>query len=342
MMDLNKEMVKIKKKVDSLILKDLLPQSDEVGEVDVLYRMMRDYPARPAKGLRPFICTTSCGAFGGKIEDALLTAAAIELFQNWILIHDDVEDGSLMRRGRPALHVMYDWTLAINAGDALHARMWKALLANRLKLGAKKAMTLMDEFSKIVEETTEGQHIELGWVVGKKWDLTQGDYYTMCLKKTAWYTTIGPMRLGAIVAGASGRALDMLVEIGTKLGVGFQIHDDVLNLSGDERYGKEIADDLLEGKRTLILIKALNSCTRSEKKRIVSVLNKKREEKTVREVREVLSLIKKYGAIEAASQEAVDLVGEARGMLNRLHLDGDRRYAQLLDETARFLVERNW
>jgi geranylgeranyl diphosphate synthase type II len=342
MMALEEEMVKIKRKVDSLILKELLPRSDKIAEVDVLYRMMRDYPERPAKGLRPFICTTTCRAFGGKLEDALLTAAAIELFQNWILIHDDLEDGSVMRRGRPALHKLYDWTLAINAGDALHARMWKTLLANKETLGAEKTIKLMDEFSKIVDETTEGQHIELGWVVGKKWDLTPNDYYKMCLKKTAWYTAIGPMRLGAIIAGASRKPLEKLIEIGSKLGVGFQIHDDALNLSGDEKYGKEIADDLLEGKRTLILITALNSCTKDEGERIISVLNKGREEKTIREVKEVLSLIKKYRAIEVASQEAVKLVDEARGMLKRLDWNGDRRYVELLDDVARFSVERNW
>ena len=91
-------------------------------EVDLLYKMMRDYPERGGKGMRPFLCVTSCRAFGGDEDEALLTAASLELFQNWILIHDDIEDGSEMRRGSPALHKKYDWTLALNTGDALHAQ----------------------------------------------------------------------------------------------------------------------------------------------------------------------------------------------------------------------------
>ncbi|HEY6282766.1 MAG TPA: polyprenyl synthetase family protein, partial [Nitrososphaerales archaeon] len=124
MSDLEGEMKRIKGMVDGLILNELLPKSSKVREVDLLYKMIRDYPARPAKGMRPFLCVTTSRAAGGTEGEALLTAACIELFQNWILIHDDIEDGSELRRGKPALHRKYDVALALNAGDALHARMW--------------------------------------------------------------------------------------------------------------------------------------------------------------------------------------------------------------------------
>src|SRR5713226_3388119 len=185
-------MARLKARVDAQILDHLLPASASNREVDLLYKMMRDYPQRQAKGLRPFICIAACRAFGGKEEDAFLTAASLELFQNWILIHDDIEDASEMRRGSPALHKKYDWTLALNAGDALHARMWGALLDNETRLGPTKTLRILGEFYKMINETTEGQHIELGWVVGRRWDLSEGDYYLMCTKKTSWYTTIAP------------------------------------------------------------------------------------------------------------------------------------------------------
>jgi geranylgeranyl diphosphate synthase type II len=335
-------MARIKSSIDQIILNELLPSSDKIQEIDLLYRMMREYPKRPAKGLRPFLCTTCCRAFGGKEADAYLTAASIELFQNWILIHDDIEDGSMMRRGSPVLHRIYDWALAINAGDALHARTWGVLLANKEKLGVDKTIRIMQEFLRMVNETTEGQHIELGWVVSKRWDLMEDDYYTMCLKKTAWYTAISPLRLGGIIAGAKQRDLDALIEIGSKLGIGFQIHDDVLNLSGDAKYGKEITDDLLEGKRTLILTRLLTICNQDERSSITAIMDKKREEKSEEDIKKILSLIRKYGVIEYASNKAKELANHARSMLKSIEWKGDRSAVDLLDSVARFSVERNW
>jgi geranylgeranyl diphosphate synthase type II len=200
MTDLQAEMKRVKSRVDDLILSKLLPESSKVREVDLLYKMMRDYPARPAKGMRPFLCVTACRAVGGTEDSALLTAACIELFQNWILIHDDIEDGSELRN--PALHRKHGEALALNAGDALHARMWGTLLQNRGSLGLERTFYVMEEFSRMVNETTEGQHMELGWVREKRWDLREKDYYEMCTRKTSWYTVASPCRLGAIVAGS--------------------------------------------------------------------------------------------------------------------------------------------
>ena len=334
------QMARVKARVDGQILDHILPSSASYHEVDLLYKMMRDYPQRQAKGLRPFICIASCRAFGGAEEDAFLTAASLELFQNWILIHDDIEDASEMRRGSPALHKKYDWTLALNAGDALHARMWGALLDNETRLGQAKTLRVMGEFYKMINETTEGQHIELGWVVGKRWDLSEEDYYMMCTKKTSWYTSIAPLRLGGMIADADERDLESLISIGTKLGVGFQIQDDVLNLSGDAKYGKQIADDLLEGKRSLILIHLLRSCSESERTRIIATMNKRRDEK--KDVHEILTLIHKYNAIDFARKKAKTLVDEARADLALLSWRGQKEWVHLIDDVARFAVERQW
>ena len=131
----NTEIARIKKAVDELILNELLPDvRPRTRDGPLLYKMMRDYPKRPAKGLRPFIGVLLPGVRRRR-GDALVTAASIELFQNWILIHDDLEDASEMRRGLPVLHRLYDPALAMNAGDALHARMWAALFSNSKRLG---------------------------------------------------------------------------------------------------------------------------------------------------------------------------------------------------------------
>jgi geranylgeranyl diphosphate synthase type II len=333
----------VKSTVDSLILEELLPKSSAVPEVDLLYRMMRDYPSRPGKGMRPFLCVTTCRAAGGDGKKALLTAACIELFQNWILIHDDIEDGSELRRGRPALHRQYGEPLALNAGDALHAHMWGALALNRESLGPEMTVRIMEEFSRMVNETTEGQHMELDWVEHKRWDLKESDYYEMCTRKTSWYTTAGPCRLGAMVAGASEHILGKLKDFGLKLGVAFQIQDDSLNLVGDQaKYGKEKSDDILEGKRTLILIHLLGRVGPDEGKKLTAIMNKERAAKTPADVSYVLSLIERYDAIGYARKKAIELMKEATEVLESISWKGDAEAAALLNLFARFAVEREW
>ncbi|MDG6983567.1 MAG: polyprenyl synthetase family protein [Nitrososphaerota archaeon] len=340
---LQDEMKRVKARVDRAILDELLPKSSPVREVDLLYRMIRDYPARPAKGMRPFLCVTACRAAGGKEDDALLTAACIELFQNWILIHDDIEDGSELRRGSPALHMSYGVPLALNAGDALHARTWEALLRNAPRLGLQRTFSVLEEFSRMVNETTEGQHMELGWVVRKRWDLTEKDYFEMCTRKTSWYTVASPCRLGAIVAGAKAGVLADLKSFGTSLGVAFQIQDDSLNLTGDEKkYGKAKSDDILEGKRTLILLRLLSEAGQSERDRVVAIMGKDRAKKTDKDVAYVLSLIEKYDAVGYARKRAAELLKEALATLKGVAWEGDKDAAALLAAFAKFAVEREW
>jgi len=341
--DLQAEMKRVKVRVDDLILNQLLPRSSGIKEVNLLYTMMRDYPSRQAKGMRPFLCVTTCRAAGGTEGDALLTASCIELFQNWILIHDDIEDGSELRRGEPALHRKYDLGLALNAGDALHARTWDAILKNKPNLGLDKTFSVMEEFSHMVNATTEGQHMELGWVSGKRWDLKEKDYYEMCTRKTSWYTVASPCRLGAIVAGAGGDVLDSLREFGINLGIAFQIQDDALNLVGDQKkYGKVKSDDILEGKRTLILLHLLGVASQSERDKVITVMNKRREAKTAADVSYVLSLIDRYDAVGFARKRATELMKEAVVTLEGIRWKGDRDAAEMLTSFARFAVEREW
>ena len=343
MSDLQEEMKRVKSRVDRLILTELLPESSDIREVDLLYRMMRDYPSRQAKGMRPFLCVTACKAAGGAEEDALLTAACIELFQNWILIHDDIEDGSELRRGEPSLHRKYSEGLALNAGDALHARTWEALLKNKERLGLPRTFAVMEEFSRMVNETTEGQHMELGWVASRRWDIGEKDYYEMCTKKTSWYTVASPCRLGAIVAGEGGRVLEGLRDFGVRLGIAFQIQDDSLNLVGDQRkYGKAKSDDILEGKRTLIILHLLGEASDPERQKVVSIMNEKREDKSEDDVAYVMSLIDRYDAIGFARKRANELMKEAVATLKRIDWKGDRVAAETLTSFARFAVEREW
>ncbi|HIC18851.1 TPA: polyprenyl synthetase family protein, partial [Candidatus Poribacteria bacterium] len=223
-----------KKQIDSHI-RNFLPTVHKNPEIKFFYQLMRDYPMRSGKRLRPAFCFLACEMFGGKIQDAIHTATALELLQSWLLIHDDIEDESILRRGEPCLHHQHGIPMAVNVGDALHCKMWEMLNQNVSLLGYELSFKILSEFIQLSNRVVEGQHIELSWMQEKRWDVSDEDYWMMCVQKTAWYTCITPCRLGALISGSvQPDQLEQFIHIGTDLGVAFQIQDDVLNLIGEE------------------------------------------------------------------------------------------------------------
>ena len=332
-----------KKQIDAHIF-DFLPSEHDRPEVHQFYQMMLDYPLRAGKGLRPAICLLICEAFGGDPRKAINTAAALELLQNWALIHDDIEDGSDLRRGEPCLHQKYGIPIAINVGDGLHCKMWEMLNRNADLLGYELAFKIASEFAQLSNSIVEGQHIELSWVESNRWNLTEADYWTMCIRKTASYTCITPCRIGALIAGVSKSETDLFVDMGMNLGVAFQIQDDVLNLIGEEKlYGKEIGGDISEGKRTLILIHLLNSCSQTEANRVTEIMSQLRVDKHQDEIREVLDLMKHYESIQYAQQRAKTLAQKAYTQFNQAfsHLPPTQAKDIFLD-LIHFLIEREY
>lgn len=332
-----------KRIVDEFIFQ-FLPKEHEIPEINSLYAMMRDYPSRKAKGLRSTLCMTVCEAFGGNPKLALITAAALEIFQNWILIHDDIEDDSDMRRGAPTLHKKYGIPLALNAGDALHVKMWECLLKNREIFDTEKVCDIISEFSRMVNETTEGQHTELMWIAENKWDLKEEDYYKLCEKKTSWYTCITPCRLGAIIANAPRNKLDELIPFGKNLGIAFQITDDLLNLESDvSKYGKEALGDIWESKRTLMVIHLINVCNNEDRERVLKILSKKRFEKKDYEVYEVYKLMKSLGVIDYARKKCEAFAIEAKKYFDIIFSPLPETSAkQNLRDIIEFMIARQW
>ena len=332
-----------KAKIDAYIF-DFLPTDHKRAEVRRLYKMMLDYPQRSGKMLRPAFCLLMCEAFGGNPNDAFNTAAALELLQNWLLIHDDIEDGSDLRRGQPCLHQKYGIPLAINVGDGLHCKMWEMLHRNVEILGYELAFQILSEFVHLGNQVVKGQHIELSWVQDNRWDLTEADYWGMSVQKAASYTCITPCRLGALIAKATNQEADKFIDIGKNLGVAFQIRDDVLNLIGEEgTYGKEIGGDISEGKRTLVLIHLFSACTKEDAQRLTNIMDKPREEKTEDEVREVLGLMEKYKSIRYAQQRSQQLVQKACDAFNQefAYLP-DSRAKETFPHLIDFVIEREY
>lgn len=331
-----------KKHVDKHIF-EVLPQTHVIPEIHNLFEMINDYPLRGGKGLRPSILIMFCEAFGGKIEKALNTAAALEIFQNWIVIHDDIEDGSELRRGKPALHVKYGIPLALNAGDALAGKMWEFLHSNREILGAEMSLNVIDQFLRMYHKTTAGQHVELSWVQNKRWDLTRDDYFMMCQRKTSWYTCATPSWTGAMIAGASDEYRDIIYDFGIDLGIAFQIQDDILNLVGNEEvYGKEIAGDLWEAKRTLITIDLMECATEKEKVFLKEAFDKPRDEKNADDMNNILEMIKGYGCIDRAITESTELASKAKASFVKLDGAIDQGKRGVILQMIDFMINRKF
>ena len=132
---------------------------------------------------------------------------AIELLHNAFLVHDDIEDASLLRRGEPTLHRRYGTPLALNAGDGLALQAMGTLRENIDLLGPRLADRIMVEFDFMSQQTVAGQALELGWCRDNRTDLEPDDYLDLIMKKTCWYTTVLPLRVGALVGfEGNGRA----------------------------------------------------------------------------------------------------------------------------------------
>jgi len=309
------DLTSLQAELDAAIFHEL-PASHPHPDLGRFYTLLRDYPRRGGKRLRGLALLLSTAAHGAPWRSGLGVAAALELFQNWVLIHDDIEDDSEDRRGLPALHKQVGLPVALNVGDALHIYMWRTLLESPFSSWEQQQQVL-SAFEGIISRTAEGQHLDLSWVAEGRFDITEADYLEMVTLKSAHYTVMGPLTLGALCADAEPDP--ELREAGLELGVAFQIRDDVLNLMDDISYGKEFAGDLFEAKRTLVLAHFFAHAAPALQDEVRHILAKPRPEKTHAEVTRVLLYLQGEGSLEYAQEvaetKATAGLGRLRGAL---------------------------
>ena len=321
------------------LLKAYLPPEREPRRY--LYELLADYPGRGGKMMRPSLCIATARAFGAQLDDALRTAVAIELLHNALLIHDDIQDESLERRGRPALHILHGIPLALNAGDTLTLLSLRPLMENRHTLGPHLAMRIIEETERMALESAEGQALELGWRRDNVTALDAADYLNMVLKKTCWLATIFPCRIGALIGSRDSVPLDPFTRFGFFVGAAFQIQDDLLNLLADKHYGKERDGDIWEGKRTLMLLRLLRESSPDEHARLQELLSLPREERTVEHICWVRRLMDSYGCLDYARQIAHGLAGAALHEFSLIYAGiPDSRDKQFIEGLATWVFER--
>lgn len=308
-----------------------------------LYGIIRETLAHAGKGFRPALCLATCGAFGGCVDDALKSAAALEMLHNAFLVHDDVEDYSEYRHNQPTVHIRYGVPLAVNTGDAMQALSMRLLRENTAVLGPEAAWNVFEEFDHLLLRSLEGQAMELGWVRNNECGLNSEDYVRMVLRKTCWYSFIHPCRVGALIAQRDRNDLDSFNEFGYYLGMAFQIQDDALNLIGTRKYGKEAAGDLYEGKRTLMLLHLLENTSGFENQRLQEILAKPRQNRLPRDIAWIWELMQKRGSMEYARSIAAEFMGAAQTAFEAVYGNAhENEHKDFLRGLMSYVLTRDW
>ena len=291
----------------------------------------RPIESRGGKLLRPSLCLLCCEAAGGAAERALPAAAALELLHNFTLIHDDIEDASETRHGRPTVWRVWGEAQAINAGDGLFALAHLALLELSDEGHAAERVV---RAAKLLDETTlrlcEGQHLDLA---GEATDAAS--YLSMIEGKTA--VLLGAScAMGAIAAGAGDETVDALYEFGRRLGLAFQVRDDVLGVWGEpSETGKE-TDDLRAGKRSFPVVVALARVNDAQRRQLEGLLG--RSDARDGEIEQARALLEELGARDEGERAAREQAAHAAEALGPLELQPERRAE--LEGLARFAAER--
>ncbi|MCF8240308.1 MAG: polyprenyl synthetase family protein [Melioribacteraceae bacterium] len=282
------------------------------------------------KRLRSFLVLLSTKAVGGKYSDAYNAALSVELLHNFTLVHDDIMDNADKRRGLPTLHIKYDLSTAILTGDTLFGLAYHYLLLD-CKNNDKEVLS---NFTESIIEVCEGQSMDEEFELRKK--ISIDEYKTMISKKTAALAEMC-CAIGAQIGGGKRSEINALKKYGKNLGMAFQIQDDLLDVIGEEdKFGKKVGGDLIEGKKTFIFLKALEKAKGEDKKRLKKVIENKGIRKN--QVRKYQELYEKLGVFKDTGKEVEKY---SRNALNAIKNVKDDEARETLIWLTHALIKRN-
>ena len=306
------------KKVNTFIEKVV----DIESEPKLLYKASRQIIDAGGKRLRPFLVLKSCKLVEGREEDAIPTAAALELLHTFTLIHDDIMDQDVKRRGVPSVHTKWGVPIAIVAGDLLFAKVYEAITSytDTKRVTPKRILQVLKEISEATIALCEGQTRDM--MFESKETVSEEEYLEMIKGKTAALFETSA-RCGGILGGATKSQVEHLGEFGRYSGIAFQVIDDVLALTADEKVLKKpVGNDIREGKRTLIVVYALEKASKNQRKTILETLGNK--DASPERIRETIELIDSLGAIDYAKEVAEKYIERAKEALAIFPASEDR------------------
>ncbi|MCX6137356.1 MAG: polyprenyl synthetase family protein [Ignavibacteriales bacterium] len=255
------------------------------------------------KRIRPLLVLLACEGVGGTVEQGLPAAVAIEILHNFSLVHDDIMDHASTRRGRLTVHKKWGESVAILTGDELLGLAYRELL--RTKSGA--IGRIVEIFTDGVIEVCEGQAYDKEFET--RHDVTLLDYLQMIAKKTGKLVSVS-LELGAVIGGGSAREVRALREYGTHIGRAFQIQDDYLDIvANEEEFGKRIGGDIVEGKKTYLLLEAYRRARGDDKKLLHAIMMNGGTSR--RNVPAVRAIYERHGVLASAQKEVAQSIARA-------------------------------
>ena len=285
------------------------------------------------KRLRPVLLLLATELFNGKIENALPASLAIEYFHNFTLIHDDVMDNAPVRRGFKTIHEKYNLNTAILSGDVLMIKACEYLS----KVEAIYFKTVFDVYTKTAIEVCEGQQYDIDFET--KDAVTHDEYIEMIRLKTS-VLLAASMKIGAILGGAGETDAALLYTYAENLGIAFQIQDDILDCYGDEALvGKQPGGDIIQNKKTLLLIEAIKRSTIKNDGRLQEWISKK-EFNNTEKVTDFLSIFNDYDIKSFALKQRDAYVQKSVQALESISLDEPKK--AVLKSLVDYLVLRDF
>ena len=326
----------IETEIKSLVLEEGFP----------LYRMMGyhmgwlDEYGEAAEGetgkrIRPTLSLLACEALGGDVKAALPAAAAVELVHNFSLIHDDIQDGNSERHNRPTVWWVWGPAQAINAGDGMHALARLALLRQTGEgMSPERTLKAVGLLDQACLRLCEGQYLDLTYQ--ERVDISQDAYFKMVEGKTAALISCAA-ELGAVMSSAEEPVERAIAQFGAKLGTAFQIRDDILDLWGQQDTGKPLAGDILNKKKSLPIVYAIENASGAERRTLGDVYFKRVMEPE--DIDKIIEVLETLGAREFCQAKADALCDEAIQSLKDAGMTSQQ--TEGLEAVARFIVTRD-
>ncbi|MGQ9818952.1 MAG: polyprenyl synthetase family protein [Candidatus Kapaibacteriales bacterium] len=276
------------------------------------------------KRLRPILTLVACEMYGGTFEDALNAAFAIEYLHNFTLVHDDIMDNSNFRHGKPTIHNKWDLSTAILSGDVLAGLGFKALQAysNSTNFGA-----IFNRYVDAFIKVCEGQALDI--LFNSKNDVNEDEYFEMISKKTANLIQAS-LVIGALCASALEKDITYLEKFGRNLGIAFQIQDDLLDLTADQsKLGKMVGLDLIEKKKTLLVIKAKKLATTKKDRDLISKIFSE-EKVSADEIKDFDHLFRKLNVYKYVQKDIDFYVQQSLALINNFPNNNARKVLEFI------------
>ena len=313
------------------IFEDYLKKELKYTKPENLYNPVKYLLESGGKRLRPIIALNVSELLGGKISDTLPAAAALEIFHNFTLAHDDIMDNSMLRRGKKTINSKWDNNTGILSGDVMLIISYEVL--NQYQ--DSKYIHLSKKLTEISRLVCEGQQADMDFA--SKNDITENEYFEMIKNKTA--VLIGcSFMFGGIVAEANDLNTNLLYEIGLNLGIAFQLEDDLLDCFGDqEKFGKKIGGDIIEKKKTLLYL-FTNLKLESEKKLEFENIFNSNEIAESEKINFIKLFYETSGALKYVKNKVKVYFDKADQLINKLELDNDTK--RKLNQFSKTLLNR--